>query len=117
MRVLITGSRSWTDRDTIKRCLSRYHDATVVSGACPKGADRLAEDVARDLGHTVERHPADWSRHGRAAGFRRNEAMVRLGADVVLAFWDGESRGTYHTITTARAAGLPVQVIRPGGAR
>jgi hypothetical protein len=56
-----------------------------VHGAA-RGADQLADAVARNWGWTPERHPADWARHGRAAGFRRNAAMVALRADVCLAF-------------------------------
>lgn len=113
-RILITGSRSWTDRITIHGALDTWggDGTTVVTGACPKGADRLAEEEARALGYEVERHPADWSR-GKSGGFRRNEQMVRLGADVCLAFWDGQSRGTRHTIDLARSKGIETIVYRP----
>lgn len=88
----MTGSRDWSDR---KRIFEALFDAglngrpigsrTLVSGACPTGADALAESVARRMGWKVERHPADWSR-GRKAGPERNAAMVALGADLCLAF-------------------------------
>src|SRR5262245_12281352 len=78
-RVLVTGSRTWTDTSAIREGLARAWgrgDAVLVSGACPRGADRLAEQCWTAWGGQVERWPADWARHGRSAGFRRNAAMV-----------------------------------------
>ncbi|MGH3753443.1 MAG: SLOG family protein [Pseudonocardiaceae bacterium] len=78
----------------------------VVHGGA-RGADRLAGDIARGWGWTPEPHPADWARHGRSAGFRRNAEMVTLGADVCLAFILDASRGASHTAHLADTAGIP----------
>lgn len=86
-RVLVTGSRTWTDTAVIRAELARVWgdgDAVLVTGACPTGADALAETCWRVWGGRVERHPADWVRHGRTAGFRRNAAMVAAGAQMCL---------------------------------
>jgi len=111
-RVLVTGSRTWTDTQAIRDALAAvWGDGTavLVSGACPGGADRLAEQCWTSWGGTVERHPADWDRYGRAAGPRRNTAMVALGADVCLAFPLGASPGTRHCMRMANAAGMPIR--------
>lgn len=108
-RVLVTGSRSWTDVRTLRAALAaQWGDgsAVLVSGGCPRGADRVAETLWTRWGGTVERHPADWSRHGRAAGPRRNAAMVTAGADVCLAFIRDDSRGASHTARLAEAAAI-----------
>lgn len=119
MRILITGSRTWTDEDAISRAifgvaqygtkpgfLNYCQDITVVSGACPKGADAMAEQIAESAGMNVERHPADWNTHGKRAGFLRNAEMVALGADVCLAFIKNGSKGATHTANLAEKAGI-----------
>lgn len=110
-RVLVTGSRTWTDHTVIRTALTTvWHPATVlVSGACPQGADRLCEQCWTHWGGTVERHPADWRQHGRAAGMVRNRHMVQLGAEVCLAFIRGHSRGATHCADLAEQAGIPTR--------
>lgn len=132
MRILVTGSRDWKDESVIHRvlmeALSKFPGATLVSGACPTGADSIAEMIwGLCFGAPVERHPADWvgpcraackPGHRRrnnfggtycpAAGNYRNQDMVDLGADIVLAFQLNGSRGTQDCIDRAKAAGLTV---------
>jgi hypothetical protein len=135
MRILITGSRRWTDQDALHRAIAHAlvgeEHATVVHGGAP-GADTCADAAARLFGLKVESHPADWTtcspdcRHtparttgGRycpAAGPRRNQAMVDLGADVCLAFPLPGSLGTWDMVHRARRAGIPVQICRAGAA-
>jgi hypothetical protein len=81
-RVLVTGSRSWVNIETIRTALRAVWfegPAVLVSGACPRGADQIAEQLWRQWGGRVERHPADWAQHGKAARFRRNAEMVTAG--------------------------------------
>jgi hypothetical protein len=109
-RVLVTGSRTWTDEEAIADALAgHWHDgnALLITGACPRGADEIAERIWRARGGLVERHPADWDT-GRDAGMRRNAAMVALGADVCLAFVRDGSPGATHAARLAEQAGIPV---------
>lgn len=115
-RILITGSRHWTDRETVMAALVGEWsgpDGVLVSGACPTGADRMAEEMWEFLGGVVQRHPADWDRYGKKAGPIRNQEMVDLGADICLAFPLPDSRGTVDCVKRARAAGIPVRLIEP----
>lgn len=122
-RVLVTGSRTWEDERTIWHAIasavldnaSAAAPVVLVHGACPRGADAhaaawaalAAADSRRPV--AVEAHPADWDQHGKAAGFRRNAEMVRLGADICLAFIKDGSRGATHTADLAQKAGIPVR--------
>jgi hypothetical protein len=137
VRLLVTGSRTWHDQTRLSRELSVIHDRlartskwryiqeglTLVSGHCPQGADRLAENWAHSLfGIDVETHPAEWQVHGRAAGIIRNHEMVDLGADACAAFLmpcaepkcrhygkpDHYSHGGTDCAYYARSRGIPV---------
>lgn len=112
-RVLITGSRTWTDWHTIEvaireEALKELSDTVVVHGAAD-GADSLAGYLAQRMGLVVEVHPAEWKVYGRSAGFVRNRHMVGLGADVCLAFIKDRSRGATMCARLAREAGIPVK--------
>jgi hypothetical protein len=109
-RVLVTGSRTWTAETMIRDALREHcpPGAVLVTGACPRGADAIAERLWSSWGGQVERHPADWST-GRVAGLARNAAMVGLGADVCLAFIRDNSPGASHTARLAELAGIPVR--------
>jgi hypothetical protein len=120
MRLLVCGSRTWTDQarlwQVLDQVVTEHSDGQVVLiEGDARGADRLAGQLARQRGWRLERYPADWTHEGRAAGFRRNARMLRQGRpDLVVAFTVGplaESRGTADMVRRAQEAGVPVQVI------
>jgi hypothetical protein len=139
-RVLVTGSRSTSPQEAryVHKILQDVHVAdilknghremVVIQGECPYGGvDREAKLWAEDGRVAVhsEGYPADWDRHGKAAGPIRNAYMVSLGADLCVAFPAATSRGTWDCIRRASGAGIPVHIWplprdrqdRPGGAR
>lgn len=85
----------------------------VVHGDCPTGADVLADRWARrrEPDVTVEPHPADWKIYGKAAGPRRNAHMVKLGADMCIAFLRMASVGTSNTIWLAQTCNIPTFIV------
>lgn len=111
MKIIVTGGRDYQDLVTVRRVLSEYHREPrpiLVHGGA-RGADRMAAYVARELGWHVVAYPADWRRHGRAAGPIRNQEMADAGADLCIAFPGG--RGTADMVRRARAAGIPVRSV------
>src|SRR5215469_18772214 len=122
MRILVTGSRTWTDRTTIYRALVEWmatdetghplHDQMILIHGGAIGADRIAGNFANAMGWGVEIHPAEWGTYGKRAGILRNVKMVDLGADIVLAFIRDYSPGATHCATYAGACGLPVKIWR-----
>lgn len=126
MRVIVTGSRDWPDarliREQLAEMLARTDGTlTVVHGACPTGADRIAAEWVAGF-HSVsvgpgwvvteEPHAADWDQYGAKAGPIRNSRMVAAGADVCLAFIKGRSKGATHCARRALDAGMELHVWR-----
>jgi hypothetical protein len=110
MKALVTGSRTWRDNQTIADTFRRFGVTAVVHGGA-RGADTCAHQEALRLGIVPIVYRADWATYGKAAGFIRNQAMLNTEKpDVVLAFWDGQSRGTGHMIKIAKQAGYDVIV-------
>jgi hypothetical protein len=120
MRVLVTGSRTWEAADVIRTALDIIakeafaigDELIVVHGACPTGADAIADKWVRDSQHWLicaERHPANWRDDGHSAGFKRNERMVKAGADLVLAFIHHRSKGASHCANLAEREGITVR--------
>lgn len=73
------------------------------------GVDRLARAWAQERGIDVITVDAEWRKCGRAAGPRRNRAMIREHApDGVIVVWDGRSPGSASLVREARRAGVPV---------
>ncbi len=135
-RVIIAGGRDFgnrmlTDvkpnRKWLIKCKQQMHEAmvsifqgrtslffdgsmVVISGTAA-GADKLGEAFARHYNLKCEQFFADWDKHGKAAGPLRNLEMAEVGTHL-MAFWDGQSRGTRSMINIALDRGLEVHVYR-----
>jgi hypothetical protein len=113
MKVAIVGSRSFYDSDVLYSSLDelrkKLHIAEIISGGAV-GADTLGIMYAKDNGIPSRVFLPDWER-GRQAGFERNSLIVEE-SDVVVAFWDGKSKGTADTIRKAEFHGKNVIIVR-----
>jgi hypothetical protein len=109
MRVLVCGGRTFDDWERLAGVLDGLESmqaSVIIHGAAP-GADTLAGRWAELRQVPVEAFPADWEKHGRAAGPIRNARMLAEGKpDLVVAFPGG--RGTANMCKQARAAGVEV---------
>lgn len=134
MRVLICGDRHWTDyrfiylwveelirvHEEVHHILKDYPNGMepliIIEGEAD-GVDMMARVAAEELGIAVEKFPANWKKHGKAAGPRRNQQMLDEGKpDVIMAFHDDveNSKGTKDMIERAKKArsglGIPCRV-------
>jgi predicted Rossmann fold nucleotide-binding protein DprA/Smf involved in DNA uptake len=107
-KVAIIGSRSFKNYEYMKESLGCFAIGKIISGGA-RGADSLARKFAEENGIEITEILPRWDIHGKSAGFIRNEFIIE-GADIVVAFWDGKSRGTAHSISLAREAGKDVYI-------
>jgi hypothetical protein len=128
-RLCVCGSRHFDNYDLLCRKLDKLTEKikekrkiVVVTGAGAgivignrkrRGADALAEKWAYERRYSLLRFHADWNKHGKAAGPIRNSEMIQKGQpDAVIAFWDGESKGTKDAIDKAEAEGITTRIVR-----
>ena len=108
-RIAVVGSREYPNLEAVRQFVREQERTTVIISGGARGVDTAAVEEARRLGMPYEVHLPDWQAHGRKAGILRNHQIVK-SADEVVAFWDGQSRGTQSTIQEAKAVGKPVRV-------
>ena len=116
-KVIIAGVRNLNNVNVVfnsanKLLKSKFEQnvpVEIVSG-CARGTDTIGEIYAEKLGLSVKKFPAQWDKYGRRAGYLRNEEMA-IYADALIAFWDGQSKGTKHMIDLAKKHNIPVKVI------
>ena len=120
MRVLITGSCSWTKTEKVYKRLAFLPEGTTILHGCAIGVDTIAGKCAELLGYTVEEYPPKPEEHDGdhgAACQARNIAMTEASPDLCIAFWNGKSHGTFHTMYNAVVRGIPVDVVMEGSGK
>lgn len=112
-RVLITGSRDWSDVSTIRALIDSLPMDTVVIVGDANGADKIARVYADERGLVCGVFYADWANHGKAAGPMRNQRMIDKGRPTEAhAFPLPDSRGTWDCVRRCETAGIPVTIHR-----
>ena len=112
MKLAIIGSRNFTNYKLLQEILEQYKPkiTLVVSGAA-KGADSLGEKWALENNIQSLIFPADWNQYGKRAGFIRNEDIIK-NCDCCVAFWDGESKGTKHSLSLCKKYNKPYEIVQ-----
>jgi hypothetical protein len=114
MKVAVVGSRTFIDYDILKKNLDIIHEKKpityIVSGGA-KGADSLGEKWAKENNIESLIFIPDWDKFGKSAGYKRNESII-INSDIVIAFWDGKSKGTQHSINLSKQHNKPVFIVK-----
>jgi hypothetical protein len=114
MKLLIAGSRTYSDMGEVRNQMSYWVDRNgfpneIVSGGC-RGVDKMGEEWAAFVGLPVTKFVANWSKNKRAAGPIRNREMAEY-CDMAIIFWDQKSRGTKNMIDELRLAKKPYELV------
>ena len=124
LRIIIAGSRDFNDYELLKKEVlnilkqnNRPKDNVKIISGTARGADTLGERFAEEFGLEVKRFPADWDGLGKRAGYVRNSEMAKYSVQddndgMLIAFWDGTSKGTKNMIDLANKYGLEVHVAK-----
>lgn len=108
MKVAIIGSRSIENADI--RPLIPAGTTEIISGGA-KGIDCLAEQYAKKNGIQLRIIPPNYQKYGKEAPLIRNREIVEL-CEMVVAIWDGVSKGTIYTVRYAKMRGKAVKLFR-----
>mgnify|MGYP001382766491 FL=1 len=129
MRVIIAGGRDFNDFKLLEsninkifkqlsdeKSISAYIDESNIEIICGKarGADTLGEQFAKEYKLSIKYFPADWNTYGKSAGYRRNAEMANYAKEdngVLIAFWDGKSKGTKHMIDIAKSNNIRLFIV------
>lgn len=116
MKTIIAGSRDYTNYAHVETMLDYFrkdHVITEIVSGGARGADAIGEQYAKENKIDLKVFPADWNKHGRAAGPIRNAQMGDY-ADQLVAVWDGKSKGTKNMIDYMNKLMKPVFIIWVG---
>lgn len=110
MKLAVIGSRNFTDYNLLKRELDALNNITEVVSGAAKGTDELAKKYALENNITLVEFPADYKTYGHKAPHIRNDQIIKY-SDKLIAFWDGQSKGTQSVFRKADKKGKLLKVI------
>lgn len=111
MRLLISGSRNYTDEAFIEKqidwAIAGKKDVVIIHGGCPRGVDAAVDAIAKRRGWVVDVYPADWSLGCRAGPMRNAEMMTAGKPDYAIFFLSPPGKGTADCLANARRRKVP----------
>ena len=117
MKLAIVGGRNFTNtilfNKVIDRLLKRkiFIEVTEIVSGGARGIDTLAENYANKHSLKTTIFLPDWNKYGRSAGFKRNVEIIS-NANIVIAFWDGQSKGTSHSIKLTKDLSKTLVIVK-----
>ena len=115
LKVIVAGSRTFNYPELLDKVLSKYRlfhfNFTELIHGGARGADTLAMLWAEKNDIPVRCFPADWDKYGKKAGYIRNKQMAEYG-EILIAFWDGQSKGTRMMIELAKEHNVNVIIVK-----
>lgn len=106
MRIAVIGSRGLSVANLEKYLPS---DVTEIVSGAAKGVDTSAREYALAHNLKLTEFLPEYDKFGRSAPLKRNITIIEY-ADLVLAFWDGKSRGTKFVIDNCKKRNIPVKI-------
>lgn len=117
MKLIVAGGRDFADTNLLISSLVKLVEDNKIP-ECPelvcgmaRGADMLAYSLWANNKMPIHNFPANWNKHGKSAGYKRNQEMGEF-ADAAVCFWDGNSKGTKHMIDIMNKLNKPVYIVR-----
>ena len=116
MKLIIAGGRDFNKGEILYKTLYGLSIDIIDEIVCgnARGADTLGAEWAHLKSIPVKYFPAQWDTYGKSAGYIRNAEMADY-ADALIAFWDGQSKGTAHMIQTMKIKKKPYWVYNYNG--
>lgn len=115
MNLAIVGSRTFSNYELLENEVNKFIVENkfvvdfIISGGA-KGADHYGEIYAFRNNIPTKIFLPDWDKFGKSAGYRRNVEIID-NCNAVIAFWDGVSKGTKHSIDIATDKNKIVKII------
>ena len=116
MKILIAGSRTWTDECTVRRVLHGLYEemgepdpstVELIHGNDPSGADMMCDKYAVEAGWSIKRFSPDWNKYKKEAFDFRNAEMSNYGADIALVFFSERSPKTDKLVDELESKNIP----------
>jgi len=70
----------------------------IVSGGCPTGGDKFAKEIHQRYKIPYLEFPANWDKHGKAAGFVRNTDIAQYSHILIACVAADRTGGTEDTV-------------------
>ena len=117
-KVAFTGGLDFNDHrliwDKLDKVHAKHPDMVLLHGGSPKGAERIAARWADNRKVTHIPFKPDWTRHAKAAPFKRNDQILEILPIGVMVF---PGTGIQDNLADkARNLGIPVWKFGSGGA-